>query len=220
MESVKLGMGTNKAAFSTKPTGSLAKGSTPASRCLFLYDRALRFARHSVSHTNLSCPLTWGSLVSCSRSLTVKENFRLSWMAIHALLSLIYALLLALQNHVPHSRCWAVLLALFWLSCSYVSCSGSLSYRLFCWLCGLSLPFDWTRSEMSNEFKNLKQGHMEVHTWPKAWHTVSYFWKLTAWVRHSPLDGLFFHNMIHAVIMRNDIWWCAMFYLEQGTKKT
>lgn len=44
-----LGMSTDSLSpFQTKPSGSLAKGSTQASRCLFLYDRALRFARHSV----------------------------------------------------------------------------------------------------------------------------------------------------------------------------
>ena len=35
--------------FLTNPSGSLAKGSTDADRCKFLYDKALRFARHKAS---------------------------------------------------------------------------------------------------------------------------------------------------------------------------
>ena len=34
--------------FLTNPSGSLAKGSSDADRCKFLYDKALRFARHQV----------------------------------------------------------------------------------------------------------------------------------------------------------------------------
>ena len=34
--------------FLTNPSGSLAKGSNDADRCKFLYDKALRFARHKV----------------------------------------------------------------------------------------------------------------------------------------------------------------------------